>query len=62
MGALTYYRQGYVDLRVGILICIGFFLGTLLGAKLAIKLPDIILTKMFGTMMVVIGLKMILTK
>jgi len=31
----TYYKQGYVDLGAASLICAGFFLGGLLGAKLA---------------------------
>ncbi|MEH2363652.1 sulfite exporter TauE/SafE family protein [Nostoc sp.] len=62
MGALTYYRQGYVDLKVVILICIGFFVGSLLGAKLAVGLPDVLLKRMFGTMTLIISLKMILSK
>lgn len=40
MGAWTYYQQGYVNLKVGIILCAGFFLGSLIGAKLAIGMPD----------------------
>lgn len=58
MGAWTYYQQGYVNLKVGSVLCIGFFLGSLLGAKLAIGLPDVVLKKMFGAMLLVIGCKM----
>lgn len=58
MGAWTYYQQGYVNLKVGMILCIGFFVGSLLGAKLAIGLPDVVLKKLFGTMLLVIGCKM----
>jgi hypothetical protein len=35
LAAWTYYRQGYVDLTVAGLICLGFFIGGFLGAKIA---------------------------
>lgn len=58
MGAWTYYQQGYVNLKVGVILCIGFFLGSLLGAKLAIGIPDAMLRKMFATMLLLVGCKM----
>jgi hypothetical protein len=30
LAAWTYYKQGYVDLRIATFICIGFFLGVFL--------------------------------
>ena len=62
MGALTYYQQGYVNLKVVAFICVGFFIGNLLGAKLAIELPEILLKKAFGTIILIIAIKMILSK
>ncbi len=35
LAAWTYYKQGYVNLNVAALICVGFLIGGLLGAKLA---------------------------
>jgi len=40
LAAWTYYKQGYVDLGAAGLICAGFFLGGLLGAKLATALSN----------------------
>ncbi|WP_303675209.1 sulfite exporter TauE/SafE family protein [Vampirovibrio chlorellavorus] len=60
LGALEYYRHGYVDLKVAALICLGFVLGNFFGAKLAIVLPTHILKQIFGGTLLVIGLKMIL--
>ncbi|NVN98037.1 MAG: sulfite exporter TauE/SafE family protein [Geobacteraceae bacterium] len=60
LAALTYYRQGYVDIKTAGLICLGFLLGSVLGADLAIRLPTEILTRTFGAVLVAIGLKMLL--
>jgi hypothetical protein len=62
LAAWTYYKQGYVDLKIAIFICIGFFLGGLLGAKLATGLPSAVLEKIFGVALLLIALKMIFAK
>jgi uncharacterized membrane protein YfcA len=62
LAALTYYKQGYVDLKIAAFVCVGFFLGGLLGAKLAIGLSNVILEKVFGVALLLIALKMILTR
>lgn len=62
LAAWTYYKQGYVDLHITALICIGFFFGGLLGAKLATHLSNVILERVFGVALLLIALKMILAK
>jgi uncharacterized protein len=62
LAAWTYYREGLVDLKVAGLLCIGFFIGGLLGAKLAAYLSDIVLKRLFGWFMLVIALRMIFGK
>jgi len=62
LAAWTYYKQGYVDFKIAVFICIGFFCGGLLGAKLAIGLSNEILTKVFGIILLLIAIKMIFTK
>ena len=59
LAAMQYYKQGYVDIRVAIFIIIGFFLGSILGSKIAIFTPTTILSKIFGFTMLIIALKMI---
>ena len=59
LAAWTYYQQGYVNLKVAALICLGFVLGGLVGAKLAINLPSNLLEKVFGITLLLIALKMI---
>jgi uncharacterized membrane protein YfcA len=48
LAAWTYYKEGYVDLKIAGLICLGFFFGGLLGAKLATRLSSIVLERVFG--------------
>jgi len=62
LAAWTYYKQGYVDLRIAALICVGFFFGGLLGAKIATKLSNILLERVFGVALLLISLKMIFAK
>jgi len=58
LAAWVYYRQGFVDLKIAGLICLGFFVGGLLGAKFAVAIPDQLLRKVFGVVLLAASLKM----
>jgi uncharacterized membrane protein YfcA len=60
LGAWEYYRHGYVDLRVAGLLCLGFVFGSLFGAKLAVMLPTLVLKRIFGGTLLLLGLKMLI--
>jgi hypothetical protein len=62
LGAWTYYRQGFVDVRVAVLICLGFFLGGLVGAKFAVGIPEVWLRRVFGTAMLAVAIRMLTGK
>lgn len=62
LGALTYYQHGYVDLKTAAIVCAGFFIGSLVGAKLATGIPNDLLERIFGIALLVIALKMIFLK
>jgi len=62
LAAWTYYKQGNVDLKIAGLICLGFFIGGLIGAKFAMKIPDDVLRKIFGVILLAASLKMIFYK
>ncbi len=62
LAAWTYYKEGYVDLHIAGLICLGFFFGGLLGAKFANYLSNVALERIFGVAMLLISLKMIFAK
>jgi hypothetical protein len=60
LAAWTYFKQGHVDIKIAIFICIGFFVGGLFGAKLATSLSNNVLEKVFGIALILLGLKMLL--
>jgi hypothetical protein len=62
LGAWTYWKQGDVDIRIAAFICLGFLLGSLLGARVATQLPNLLLGRIFGGATVLIGLKMLLAR
>ncbi|MEL6246791.1 MAG: sulfite exporter TauE/SafE family protein [Cyanobacteria bacterium J06648_16] len=62
LGAWTYYQQGHVDIKVALLICLGFVLGGFVGAKFAVTVPELWLKRVFGVAMLVISLRMIFSK
>jgi uncharacterized protein len=62
LAAWTYYKHGFVDIKVAAIIAVGFIVGSLLGARFVTGLPNSTLEKVFGTFLVIIGLKMILAK
>jgi len=62
LAAWTYYKQGYVDLRIAGLICLGFFLGGLFGAKLAVLVNEVLLKRLFGAALLIVALRMILAR
>jgi uncharacterized membrane protein YfcA len=60
LAAYEYYKHGFVDLKVAGLICLGFVLGGLIGARFATGIPDAMLKKIFGAVLILIGAKMVL--
>lgn len=62
LAAWKYYAQGYVDIKTAAFICVGFFIGGLLGAQGAVLIPNEILKKGFGIFMLIVSLKMIFGK
>ncbi len=62
LAAMKYYYAGNVKLNIAVFICLGFFVGGLLGAQVVHKVPEPLLKKLFGIFLLGISLKMILGK
>lgn len=60
--ATTYYRQGQVHWNVALLLFCGFLLGSFFGSKCALAIPEIWLRRTFGTCLVLLGTRMVLTR
>jgi len=62
LAAWTYYKEGFVNLPIAALMCAGFVLGGLIGAKFAVNLSNQTLERIFGIALLIISLKMIFAK
>lgn len=62
LAAWTYYKNGHVDLKMALFICMGFVIGGLIGAKIANLIPNLVLQKIFGISLLLIAIKMIFLK
>ena len=62
LAAMVYYKNGYVDIRAALFICLGFFIGGFFGAKAAVGLSNMFLQRLFGGVMFLVSLKMIFGK
>ncbi len=62
LAAWTYYKAGFVDLKIAALICAGFFFGGLIGARFATEISEQHLRKIFGLVLLLTSIRMILFK
>lgn len=62
LAVLPYFRQGNVDLRTAAYIGAGFLIGGLVGGQLANGLSSVVLQRVFGVALLLIALKMLLSR
>ena len=62
LGFLEYYRKGHADLRVALLLAVGFTVGGHFGAVAAIDFPEVWLRRIFAVTLVAVGGKMFFPK
>jgi uncharacterized membrane protein YfcA len=60
LGVLEYWRAGLIDVQLAAVVAVGILVGAFLGARLAIGLPDEVIQRAFGVLLVVIGLRLAL--
>jgi len=62
LAAIKYYQAGNVNLVAAALIAAGFFVGGFFGAKIVDYIPDMMLKKIFGIFLLVVALRMVVSK
>jgi len=58
LAVLEYYQKGLVDIKAALFICLTFFLGGLLGAKITMNLPVPLLRKIFALILLALAVRM----
>ena len=59
LGVFQYYKQGYVDVRVVLIISFAFLFGSYFGSKIALSLPQETIKKVFAVFMIIIAIKLL---
>ncbi|HEY1937572.1 MAG TPA: sulfite exporter TauE/SafE family protein [Candidatus Angelobacter sp.] len=65
IGALAfweYYKAGNVDIKAGLLIALGFFVGGYFGGLWAQHISEIALRRVFGILVTIIGVRLLLSR
>jgi len=62
LGAIKYFNEGNVNIKMAIFIALSFVIGAYIGAVFVHKIPDAMLKKVFGVLLLFVSVKMILGK
>ena len=59
LAVIQYYKEGHVDFKIVLLLAMGFLIGSFLGSKLSLSLPQQTVKKIFAILMLAIACKML---
>jgi uncharacterized membrane protein YfcA len=62
IAAYNYYKAGQVDIKFAIILAVCFLVGSYFGSRLALSLPQPVLKKIFGVLLLLVAAKMLLSK
>lgn len=62
IAAYNYYKAGHVNIKFAIILAVAFLVGSYFGSKLALNLPQPLLKKIFGILLLLIAAKMLMSK
>jgi len=60
--AYNYYKAGEVNIWYAIIIAMAFMIGGYFGSILALKIPENLMKKIFGILLILVALRMIFSK
>lgn len=60
--AYNYWKAGEVNLKFALILAVTFIVGSYFGSKWALNLPQALLKKIFGILLLLVAAKMLLSK
>jgi uncharacterized protein len=60
--AYNYYKAGQVNIWYAVIIALAFMAGGYFGSKIALELPENLMKRLFGVLLILIALRMIFSK
>ena len=62
LAAYNYYKAGQVNIKFAIILAIFFLVGSYFGSKLALTMPQNVLKKIFGVLLLLVAIRMLFSK
>jgi len=62
LAAFNYYKAGHVNIKWALILAICFLIGSYFGSKMALNMPQAMLKKIFGILLLLVAAKMLLSK
>ena len=62
IAAYNYHKAGHVDIKFAIILAVCFLIGSYFGSKAALSLPQPVLKKIFGVLLLLVAVKMLFSK
>jgi uncharacterized membrane protein YfcA len=62
IAAYNYYKEGHVNIKFAIVLALFFLVGSYFGSKIALNLPQAVLKKIFGILLLLVAARMLLSK
>lgn len=62
LAAYNYYKAGQVDIKIALILAVTFLAGSYFGSKWALNIPQAVLKKIFGVLLLLVAAKMLLSK
>lgn len=56
---MNYYKKGYIDVKVVVILFVGFLVGGWLGSKMSVSMPETTLKKVFAVALLLIAGKVL---
>lgn len=62
LAAYNYWKAGYVNIRFALIIAVAFVIGSYFGSKLALQIPQGLLKKIFGILLIIVAVRIFFSK
>jgi len=62
LAVINYSKQGYVNWKYAVVLAVMFFIGAYIGSVISVSIPEKILRKLFGALLLFVAVKMIFSK
>ncbi len=60
--AYNYWKAGHVNITFALVLAVAFIIGSYFGSRIALQMPQTLLKKIFGILLLLVAAKMLLSK